>query len=280
MTKKDYIRPSHRKRIWDYWFLRASAYCIICISLIPVVYVFLWAFWGTSVVGVLSAAPTMQWVEQFVHDPAWLRASAYSIGVAAVAATTGTLVLVCFFFFARFASGLAYLASYAVMMVFLVSPPMLFALALRLCGGRVGLGEVGLLCLGQFVLALPVQYFILDSVQVRIPTGMLYAGTTLGASHWRILWFVYWPLVRPTAITAWAIGFLVALDELVVALIVIDSSLVTIPKKLWEEIPRSMDPIPAVVGTMFVLASVLGIAVAVCLQVLDIRRRNAASREP
>ncbi len=264
---------------WSFFALRLVAYSVVCIALAPVLYVLLWTFWGTPVVGVLSASPTMQWVEQFFRDASWLRTGGYSLVVAALVATSGTAILVCFFYFARFGRGRPYWVSYALMMAFLVSPPTLLGLALRLFGGRFGLSEMVLLYLGQLVLVFPVQYFVLDSVQVLVPTEMLFAATTLGASHRRNLWYVYWPLLRRASIAAWGVGFLVSLDELVIALMVIDSSLVTVPQRLWEQIPRSMDPIPAVVGTVLVLASILGIVVALSLQILDVKQRRIAFRE-
>lgn len=234
-------------------------------SLIPVVYVFAWSFWGTPIVGVLHSPPSLRWFRLFVQDPSWTRACSYSLAIACIVSSVGVALFVLFFYGARFAGERTRYSVYALMIAYLVTPPMLLAMALRLLAGRLGLGEMLPLFLGQVLVVCPVQYFALDSIQTGVPSERLLAGITLGATHGRNLLHVYWPQVRRAAFAAWGLGFLLSFDELVIALMVIDSNRVTVPRKLWEEIPRSMDPLPAVIGTLLVIVSTLGLVAGLAL---------------
>jgi ABC-type spermidine/putrescine transport system permease subunit II len=165
--------------------------------------------------------------------------------------------------------------TYLAIIVVVLLPPVSFALALKFLGGLVGFPEIALVLWGNLVFVLPVQFFIIESAQERVPSALLYAGSTLGASHWRNIIIIYVPQIASALWQAFLVGFFFSFDELVIATFVIDSARVTVPRKLWDQIHRSMDPTPAVISifvmTLYLVSALL---TQIVLQV-RVKRREA-----
>jgi len=217
----------------------------------PSIYLFLWAFKGTETVGVLDHA-SWRWFQELFLSTEWRESILYSVLLAVSSSAFGTIVLVVHFYFMRFVSPVLDRVSYAFVILSVTVPPVIYALALRILGASWNISEVFLVLLGNVVSVLPVQFFCLEAAQETLPIEMLHAGQTMGATHARNILFVYLPLLRKAVWTAFFVGFFFSFDELVIATFVIDSPLVTVPKRLWDQLPQTMNPMPAVISCLLI----------------------------
>jgi ABC-type spermidine/putrescine transport system permease subunit II len=234
---------------------------IIILAVFPSLYSILWSILGTETLGVLSSHPTGQWFREILTDPAWHTSILYSVVLSLCASALSTVALVLHFYFVRYAPPLPDRLAYLIIGAVALIPMVVYALALRSLSVPLHLPEWALLLLGQFATVIPLQFFILESIQEVAPNELLFAGSTLGATHLRNIAWVYWPAIKEGALSAFVVGVFIAFDELVLASFVIDSRLVTAPRRLWDQINSRMDPAPAVVscllGAAFVLCTVM-----------------------
>lgn len=251
-------RPlSLRLRLWrsGLWLCLAI---VALVAVVPSLYLLVWATAGTETVGILDVKPSLTWFKRILRDPEWRESLFYSTVLGAFVSAAGALTLTTHFYFMRYVhprwDRLAYV------MVFLVAtvPSIIYALALRFTGGQLRLSEVAMVAAGHFVFVVPVQFFILESAQERVPSDRLFAASTLGASHSSNIRFCYVPLMRQAIGVAFVVGFFVSFDELVIATFVIDTPLVTVPRRLWDQVHRSMTPAPAVMACLLGAVSIAG----------------------
>lgn len=235
---------------------------IFYLAVLPSLYLFVWAIAGTETVGVLDVQhPTLHWFWQLLSDREWQSSLIYSTVTAIATSFMGCVILLAHFYFMRFASRLLDHLAFASALLIVLIPLVNYALALRAIGGQLGLPEALILALGHLVTIVPLQFFILESRQETVPTSLLYAGNTLGASHISNILRVYLPLMKESLVYAFAIGFFASFDELVIATFVLDSPLITVPRRLWSQVDHKMDPSPAVISSLLLLtvvAAVLG----------------------
>lgn len=233
-------------------FFWIVASVIIFLTVIPSVYLFVWALYGTETVGLLSPNLSLQWFSHLMASPEWRQSFAYSFILAAVSSAFGAAVLVVHFYFMRFAPPIFDKITYALVITSVTVPSVIYALALRLAGASLSVPELGLVFIGTAVSILPIQFFCLESAQETVSTELVYAGNTLGAAHWRNILFVYLPALRKAVWSAFIVGFFFTFDELVISTFVIDSTLVTVPRRLWDQVHHSMEPMPAVASCYLV----------------------------
>lgn len=241
--------------------LRVFVVLTVLLAVAPSLYSVLWSFMGTEVLGILAPTPTLRWVWQIVADAEWRESLLYSTILALAASTLGTAALVVHFYYVRYARAGFDRAGHVMVLLVALVPVVVYALALTGVAGVLGLPEWSLLLMGQLIAVLPVQFFVVESAQEVAPDDLLFAGSTLGASHWRNLAAVYWPAVRRAAFASFVLGLFVAFDELVLATFLVNSTRVTAPRRLWDQINSQMDPSPAVVSCL------LGATFGLCMGV-------------
>jgi ABC-type spermidine/putrescine transport system permease subunit II len=233
----------------------------------PSLYLVLWAFFGSETVGVLDRAPKIRWFVSLYADPEWRSSIAYSLVLAALVSMVSSLVLIVHFYFMRYAAPPLEILAYATTILPVIIPQVIYALALKLFGGRMGVPELVLVFVGHLIFILPLQFFVLEAAQETIPTELLFAGNTLGASHLKNVVFNYFLLMKRPVVVSFLVGFFFSFDELVIATFVIDSPMVTVARRLWDQVHRSMVPFPAVVA-----CSLLGVYVLLLIVVWTISR--------
>jgi putative spermidine/putrescine transport system permease protein len=105
--------------------------------------------------------------------------------------------------------------------------------------------------------ALAVPIFVLNvwaSLQ-RVDPTLSQAARTLGAGPFRAFVRVTLPLIRPGIVTGAVLAFVTSFDESVLAIFLAGTSVVTLPKRMWEGLQFSVDPSVAAVGSILVLAA-------------------------
>jgi ABC-type spermidine/putrescine transport system permease subunit II len=121
-------------------------------------------------------------------------------------------------------------------------------------------------------LALPVATLILAASLRGIDPSLLRAANSLGASTWQVFCGVTLPMALHGILAAAAFSFLIAFDELLIALFLTTPSLQTLPVRLYQAVQFELTPEVAVVSVLLTL--VLGSAVVVTV----LYRSQATSR--
>jgi putative spermidine/putrescine transport system permease protein len=70
------------------------------------------------------------------------------------------------------------------------------------------------------------------------------------------------PTIRPGIIAGAIFAFIVSFDEIVGVLFLTVRRVETLPKMIWEGIQESVDPVIAVVATLFVLITLIATSLA------------------
>jgi len=245
---------------------------IILFLLQPIVYLLVWAFWGSETVGILANKPSLGWFEKILFDSGWQKSIFYS-GILAISSSLISCgILTIHFYFARFTNLFFEKIAYFSVLLIILIPSITYALSLRIIGTTFGINEYQLMLIGHIVIVLPVQFFVFESKQDSIHSDLLFAGSVLGASHWKNIFFVYLPLIKDSLWSSFVVGFFYSFDELVIATFILNSSSTTVPKRLWDQVHRSMDPSPAIVSTMLLLVYVFPIIIIYGWS--KIKRRN------
>lgn len=255
---KPYLAPSLRV------IVTVCSAIVFVLVVAPCLYLIIWSIYGTDTVGMLRPfdQPTVEWFKRFFAAPSWRYSLIYSAAVATTVTAAGTAALLMYSYAIRFSSWIVDSASLASCILILLTPPIAYALALRFVTGTIDTPEWLALWVGHLVLVLPLQFLVFESAREGCSDQMLLASHTLGANHWQTLVLVYLPNVLRPALFAAVVGFFVSFDEVVIAIFVIDSSDVTIPKRLWNEASQLATPEPAVIAVMLLFAFAVLLVVA------------------
>jgi len=232
-----------------FWLIIASS---IILAVIPSLYLFVWAFWGSETVGVLNHTPSMQWFHDMLTNSEWNKSLLYSCTLGFFVSILSTILLIVHFYHMRYVNYQFDRIAYLNIIILVMIPQIIYAISLRFMGGMLAIHETALVIIGHIIYIIPLQFFIFESAQETIPDETLFAGSTLGASHIRNICFNYIPVIKTTIGVAILIGFLFSFDEVVISTFVIDSSNVTVPRRLWDQIHRSMIPYPAVTSSLLI----------------------------
>jgi putative spermidine/putrescine transport system permease protein len=243
------------------WLLIALVGLLV---VLPSIYLVIWAFRGSETVGLLAPSLSIDWFKHVLSNPEWRESLAYSLILAIVTSFAGCVVLTIHFYFSRYTSIFEHLTYGSTLLVVLI-PPVAYAISLRIIGGAIGIPEMLLMAFGHLVFVIPLQFFVLESREESLSSDLLFAGSTLGASHFRNIIFVYLPAMKKALWGAFLVGAFLSFDELVIATFVLDSSLVTVPRRLWDQVNRNMDPSPAVIS-LLVAGSYIFILIAAWAQ--------------
>ncbi len=266
---------------WAKLLLRSLAGLSICLVLVPTAYLPVWSVFGTDVIGRLEGIDqaSYSWFQHLLATSAWRESLAYSITVAISSSLAGAVIVTITLYYLHFRSLWLETLTFIAASMVLLTPAIVYAVALRWCGSLLGVPEATVLTAGHVAVILPLQYLIFESARETIPSSMIHAGRTLGASHWRNFWAVFFPnAIRPFG-AALIVGFFVSFDEVVVAVFVLERSLVTVPLRLWQQLSHQATPDPAVIASLMICAflSVLGVGVLLSRLASRPARRRVSS---
>jgi putative spermidine/putrescine transport system permease protein len=136
----------------------------------------------------------------------------------------------------------------------LIAPVIIVAIGIYFFYARLGLvGNPFALVIAHTALAVPFVVINVCATLQGFDERLEQAAMNLGATPWRTLWQVTFPIIRPGVLAGALFAFISSFDELVVALFVSGTSAVTLPRKMWESIRFEIDPTIAAVSTMLIV---------------------------
>jgi putative spermidine/putrescine transport system permease protein len=204
---------------------------------------------------------TLRWFQAALAEPRYLSAFATSLGIAGAAMVLSlALGLPAAFALARYAFPGRRLIEVALLMP-LVLPALVLSIALTLLFSRIGFTAGSLrLIVAHLVICTPYVVRVALPVLQRLDPAQEEAARNLGASPLASFFLVTLPAMRPGAIAAATLAFIVSFDEIDLAIFLADPRAPTLPVTIYSAIQLGIDPTVAAVSALLVLLAAAAMA--------------------
>jgi len=204
---------------------------------------------------------TLKWFQAALAEPRYLSAFATSLTIAGAAMLLSlALGLPAAFALARYAFPGRRLIEAALLMP-LVLPALVLSIALTLLFSRIGFTAGSLrLIVAHLVICTPYVVRVALPVLQRLDPAQEEAARNLGASPLASFFLVTLPAIRPGAIAAATLAFIVSFDEIDLAIFLADPRAPTLPVTIYSAIQLGIDPTVAAVSALLVLLAVAAMA--------------------
>lgn len=148
-----------------------------------------------------------------------------------------------------------------VLMLPLVLPALVLSIALTLCFSQIGFtAGTPRLILAHLLLCTPYVVRVALPVLQRLDVALEEAAQNLGASPVSTFLLVTLPAIRPGAIAAAVLAFIVSFDELDLAIFLADPRAPTLPVVIYSSVQLGIDPTIGAVSALLVLLATTGMA--------------------
>jgi len=151
----------------------------------------------------------------------------------------------------------------AVLLSPLIIPGVVSGLGLLILGAALGLLQSRwILIFAHLVMVLP---FVIRSIWVSVANldpNLEQAAASLGASPWRVFWWVTLPLLRPGLFAALLFSVIISLNEFVVSLFISTRLTEILPVAMFTYVVNYTDPTIAALSTLFILGTFLSVFLA------------------
>ncbi len=246
---------------------------ILLYLMLPVIVVVGSALGPTGYLAFPPHGLTLRWFGAALADPRYLHAFATSIGVAACSTVLALLLgLPAAYALARYEFPGRRLVE-TLLMLPLILPALVLSIALTLVFSHLGFtAGTPRLILAHLVLCTPYVVRVVQPVLARMDVALEEAGQNLGASPLACLLLVTLPAIRPGAIAAAVLAFIVSFDELDLAIFLADPRAPTLPVVVYSSVQLGIDPTIGAVSALLVLLATAGMA----LYQLGLLRRRPA----
>lgn len=194
-------------------------------------------------------------------SPEWLSSIWQSLVIAvsasAIATVFGTLCAI----------GLWRLSSRAaeairgVLLLPLVIPPIISAMAFYRAWVKLGLLDsyAGMI-LAHAILAAPMVLITVSAALANFDLRLEQASRNLGASLGTTLRRVVLPSIRPGILAGAVFAFILSWDEIVVALFIAKFRIITLPRRMWDGIRENTDPTVAAAAMVLIAVTIIALA--------------------
>lgn len=237
------------------WLISAAALIYL---LAPMTIVSMLAFSSGEFLALPLPGVSLRWFQSYVMDPAWVEATLFSTAVAAAAALAATALGTLAAFPLTRLSRLG--TVHLVLISPLIVPHMVVAVALFFMLAPLGLIGSPLSFIAAYtVLGLPYVVVVMTAVLRRFDRSLEQAAASLGATPPRILLSVTLPLLRPGMLTALLFAFLIAFDDVVIALFLSSAEAVTLPIRIWQDVRFEISPKIAAVAVLFFAVTAISV---------------------
>lgn len=205
-------------------------------------------------------------------DPGWLAALRDSLSVAIGATVLATVLGAGGAIGVWRRSGPISVALRAVVLMPLIVPPIVTALALSRAWVKLGLFDtVPGVILAHAIVAMPFVFLTVSAALEGLDPRIEPAARSLGAGPLTAVRRVILPNILPGLGAGALFAFVISWDEVTVTLFVSSRAVFTLPRKIWSEIRDNIDPAVAVV-------SVFTVVVTLAIGLVVVARRARAVR--
>ena len=247
---------------WPLWVVAGSA---IVFLIAPVLLLVPMSLWSAEIIEFPPSKIGIDQYRKFFSHPAWQTAVLNSLQVAvgtSILSTTIGLLASLALVWGRFkGKGLINAFILSPMIV----PLIVMALAFYISLSKLGmLGTKFGLILAYTPLTLPFSVLPISATLRGFDRSLEYAALNLGASRFQTFMKITFPIIRPGILTGAIFAFMIAFDEVVIALFICGSTAVTLPKKMWDVIRYEIEPmLPAISTLLLFLAEFILVLIGV-----------------
>jgi len=258
---------------WPLWLVAGSAIVFLIAPVLLLVPMSL----GSA--EIIEFPPSMIGIDQyrkFFSHPAWqtavLNSLQVAVGTSIVSTAIGLLASLALVWGRFKGKGLINAFILSPMIVPLIVMALAFYISLSklgMLGTRLGL------ILAYTPLTLPFSVLPISATLRGFDRSLEHAALNLGASRVQTFMKITFPIIRPGILTGAIFAFMIAFDEVVIALFICGSTAVTLPKKMWDVIRYEIEPmLPAISTLLLLLAAVILVLIGI-LQKRMSRRMTA-----
>lgn len=195
---------------------------------------------------------------KFFSHPAWQSAVLRSLLVAALTSifsTTLGLMASIGLVWGRF-KGKGFINAFILSPM--VVPLIVLGLAYYISFAKLGMIGTKLgLVLAYTPLTLPFSVLPISATLRGFDRSLEHAALNLGANRFQTFMKITFPIIRPGVLTGAIFAFMIAFDEVVIALFICGSTAVTLPKKMWDVIRYEIEPMLPAISTLLLLLAVI-----------------------
>ena len=249
---------------WPLWVISGAA---IFFLIVPVLLLVPMSFGSAEII---EFPPTRFCIDQyrkFFSHPVWQSAVLNSLQVSAltsICSTTLGLLASIGLVWGKFkGKGLItgfILSPMIVPLIVLGLAYYVFLAKLGLIGTKLGL------VIAYTPLTLPFAVLPISATLRGFDRSLEHAALNLGANRFQTFMKITVPIIRPGVITGALFAFMIAFDEVVIALFICGSTAVTLPKKMWDVIRYEVEPMLPAISTLLLLLAVFFLVMTGLLQ--------------
>jgi len=238
---------------------------VVAYLLVPLVLAFLVSFYPGRSIGLptFSTGITAEWYVEFLNDARWMAGLRNSLYVGVISTA---ISLVCGLTLALAVTrhrlrGEVLVATVLMLPIFV--PAVIIGMQSLSFSYQIGLwGTHWSIGIAHALWATPLVYLILVSGLRRVSIELEEAAASLGANPWASFRMVVWPLLVPSVMAAAVIGYIISLNEFIMALFLGTPDTQTLPKMIWPQIRHSVSPVVAAASSVLLVITVAAIMIA------------------
>lgn len=233
------------------WLHNGYLIFVLGLLLVPLIALLPMSFSPTATVVAWPTPWSARWYQEVSSSPEWRRAFGWSLLTATFASAIATTAG----YFGAAAIVRAGARGSSALQMLLLSPMMVpqvvVALSTYVLATSLGLhGHWLMLSVGQSLLGLPVAAMIIAASLRGIHETIVRAGISLGGSRTQVFWRIIFPMSLHGILSAAALSFLIAFDELLIALFLATPNLQTLPVRIYESVHYELTPAVAVISVL------------------------------
>lgn len=258
---------------WPLWVVTGSA---ILFLLAPVLLLVPMSLGSAEIIEFPPSTLGIDQYRKFFNHPAWQTAVVNSLQVAVGTSIVSTIIGL----MASLAIVRGRFKGKGIITAFILSP-MIVPLIVMALAFYISLSKLGMLgtklglILAYTPLTLPFSVLPISATLRGFDRSLEYAALNLGASRFQAFTRITLPIIRPGILTGAIFAFMIAFDEVVIALFICGSTAVTLPKKMWDVIRYEIEPMLPAISTLLLLLAVFILVLIGVLQKRMTRRMTA-----
>jgi len=255
---------------WPLWVISGAS---VFFLIVPVLLLVPMSFGSAEIIEFPPTKFCLDQYRKFFSHPVWQSAVLVSLQVSAMTAicstTLGLLASIALvwgkFKGKGFVTGFI-LSPMIVPLIVLGLAYYVFLAKLGLIGTKLGL------VIAYTPLTLPFSVLPISATLRGFDRSLENAALNLGANRFQTFMKITVPIIRPGVITGALFAFMIAFDEVVIALFICGSTAVTLPKKMWDVIRYEIEPMLPAISTLLLLLAMVFLVTTGFLQKRVARR--------
>lgn len=249
---------------WPLWIVSGSA---VLFLVVPICLLVPMSLGSAEIIEFPPSKICLDQYRKFFTNAAWQAAVINSLTVAATTAVVSTflgLLASMGLVWGRF-KGKSFINAFILSPM--IVPLIVMGLAYYVTLARMGLIGTRLgLIIAYTPLTLPFAVLPISATLRGFDRRLENAAMNLGANRVQTFMKITLPIIRPGILTGMIFSFMIAFDEVVIALFISGSQAITLPKKMWDVIRYEIEPMLPAISTLLMLLAIIILALIGVLQ--------------